>query len=138
MIQVEVIGQQAAIKGLDKAEREFVQYMEENVQELADGIQEKAVQRVPRDFGVLWNSIKQNVSGLNAEVGTQVGYAPYVEFGTGGKVDVPNGLEDYAIQFKGAGERQVNLPARPFLFNSAFEKVNELKEKLKQDGVLTP
>lgn len=136
MIQVEVIGQQAAIKGIDKAEREFVQYMEENVQVLADGIQEKAKQRAPVDFGFLKNSITKEVSGLNAEVGTPLDYAPYIEFGTGGKVEVPNGLEDYAIQFKGAGERQVNLPARPFLFNSAFEEVNELKEKLKQDGVL--
>jgi hypothetical protein len=31
-------------------------------------------------------------------------------------VDVPAGLESDAAQFKGAGVRQVNIPARPFFF----------------------
>jgi hypothetical protein len=51
-------------------------------------------------------------------------YAPYVEFGTGGSVDLTDmtelGIpESYAAQFKGKGIRDVNLPARPFFFSSA-------------------
>jgi hypothetical protein len=43
-------------------------------------------------------------------------YSPYVEFGTGALVSVPPDLSSYAIQFKGAGIRQVNLISRPYLF----------------------
>jgi hypothetical protein len=58
-------------------------------------------------------------------------YAPYVEFGTGTLVDVPEGLEDYAMQFKGQGIRQVNLPARPYLFPAFFKEQKELLKRLK-------
>ena len=51
-------------------------------------------------------------------------YAPYVEFGTGGSVNLTDMIElgippSYAAQFKGKGIREVNLPARPFFFSSA-------------------
>jgi hypothetical protein len=54
--------------------------------------------------------------GMSGVVWTDVPYAPYVEFGTGKMVEVPEGLEDFAWQFKGRGVREVNLKARPFLF----------------------
>ena len=59
-------------------------------------------------------------------------YAAFVEFGTGALVNVPAGLEDYAIQFKGKGIKQVNLPARPFLFNSFFEEKKSLIDNIKK------
>ena len=34
-------------------------------------------------------------------IGTNVKYAPYIEFGTGGKVNIPAGFSSYASQFKG-------------------------------------
>lgn len=101
----------------------FKDRMEEEVTIMTDDIKVKAVSRVSVDDGFLKNSIYSVQDGLNAEVGASVHYAPYVEFGTGGMVDVPQGLEDYAIQYKGKGIKEVNLPARPFLFNSAFEEV---------------
>ena len=52
------------------------------------------------------------------EISVKAGYAPYVEFGTGLLVDVPVDARTYAIQFKGAGIKQVNLPARPFMYPS--------------------
>jgi hypothetical protein len=58
-------------------------------------------------------------------------YAPYVEFGTGGLVDVPVGLEAYAIQFKGAGVKQVNLPARPYFFPPYLREKPLLLQRLK-------
>ena len=48
-------------------------------------------------------------------------YAPYMEFGTGGLVDVPSGLEDYAIQFKGQGIKTRSIYRQPF-FISSMEK----------------
>lgn len=60
------------------------------------------------------------------------GYSAYVEFGTGELVNVPAGLESYAIQFKGKGVREVNLPARPFLFPAYFEERKKLIDMLKK------
>lgn len=136
MINVEVEGMEAAIKGMEEQTKEMVQYMEDQIAVLVDDTADLATQRVPVDFGFLKNSIYKEVQGLNGEVGARMNYAPYVEFGTGGMVDVPAGLEDYAIQFKGSGKKKLNLPARPFLFNSAFEKLSEMKENLRRDGVI--
>jgi hypothetical protein len=36
----------------------------------------------------------------------------------------------YAMQFKGKGLREVNLPARPFLFSSARIEYNKLLNRL--------
>ena len=68
--------------------------------------------------------------GLGGKITFSINYAPYVEFGTGGKVVVPTGWEAFAMQFKGAGVRTVNLRPRPYLL-PAFEKgVRALKLKL--------
>jgi len=61
-----------------------------------------------------------------------------MEFGTGGLVDVPSGLEDYAMKFKGAGIKQVNLFPRPFLipaFKKYTTKMLEELEKLDLDKI---
>jgi len=58
-------------------------------------------------------------------------YAPYVEFGTGGMVRVPPGLEEIAIQFKGLGIKEVNLPARPFFFRAFFENKDKMIQNIK-------
>jgi len=60
-----------------------------------------------------------------------VEYAPYVEFGTGGMVNIPAGLEDVAAQFKGKGIKKVNLPARPFFFRAFYEKQKELVDNIR-------
>jgi hypothetical protein len=35
-------------------------------------------------------------------IGSKLSYAPYIEFGTGGKVTIPAGYEQFASQFKGS------------------------------------
>jgi hypothetical protein len=84
----------------------------------------KSVAANSTDNGTLLGSI-QLVSVLKDKrilytVGSRLKYAPYVEFGTGGTVNVPAGYEDFAIQFKGKGIRKVNLRPRPYLI-PAFE-----------------
>lgn len=44
-------------------------------------------------------------------------HSPYVEFGTGSRVSVPPGLDEYAMRFYVNG--QGRMPARPFLFPAA-------------------
>src|SRR6188508_418527 len=81
-------------------------YKEEYIEILTDTIQNietESITMAPVDLGVLRSSINGEVDGLNGIVGTPIAYAPYMEFGTGGLVDVTAGLEDYAIKFKGSG-----------------------------------
>jgi len=83
-----------------------------------------AKREVPAPTGTLRNSISTQKSGKSVNVVASANYAPYVEFGTGGSVDLNDmtqlGIpESYAAQFKGKGIRDVNLPARPFFFISA-------------------
>ena len=74
------------------------------VVESADNIRNNAIMNAPSDVGTLRGSIqKANVSFDNTiayRVYSDLSYAPYMEFGTGGKVDT-RGYEEFAGQFKG-------------------------------------
>ena len=60
-------------------------------------------------------------------------YSAYVEFGTGGRVSVPKELKDVAIQFIGAGIKEVNLKPRPFLYPALLQGRIDYIKALKQD-----
>ena len=66
-------------------------------------IERDAKRNAPVNFGTLRRSIhaESAISGLTGRVIVDASYAPYVEFGTGGKVSVPSGYEAFALQFKG-------------------------------------
>lgn len=81
-------------------------------------------------LGNLLNSISSNGSGLKVEIVAAKFYAPYVEFGTGSKVKVPSGLEDYAMQFFVSGKGR--LPARPYLFPAFFVQKEVLLKRIKE------
>ncbi len=110
-------------------------YKEEYVEILTDTVQNietEATSLAPVDLGILKSSINGEVDGLNGIVGTPVKYAPFMEFGTGGLVDVPEGLEYYAMKFKGAGIKQVNLFPRPFLMPAARKNITKMIEELQK------
>ena len=109
-------------------QKEIVQ----EIQASGEVIRGAASVRVPVDTGFLKNKITVRKIENGVEDVAQTDYAAYVEFGTGTKVSVPKGLEDYAIQFKGAGEREVNLPAQPFMFPSYFEEKPKLLKRIKE------
>tara|TARA_B100000900_G_C20479012_1_gene674670 strand:- start:48 stop:491 length:444 start_codon:yes stop_codon:yes gene_type:complete len=94
-----------------------------------------AKRSAPVDKGALKQSIGLQKSGKSITVFANAHYAPYVEFGTGGMVDLNDmtklGIpESYAQQFKGKGLRDVNLPARPFFFSSARVGFKNLLNRL--------
>ena len=68
-------------------------------------IQSNAKKNAPVNMGGLRNSIQltEQIGGgkLFYSVGSPLKYAPYIEFGTGGKVTIPSGYNDFANQFKG-------------------------------------
>jgi HK97 gp10 family phage protein len=95
-----------------------------------------AKQNAPVDTGTLKQSIRAEKKGKIADVVAGAKYAPYVEFGTGGNVDLTDmealGIpSSYAAQFKGKGIKNINLPARPFFFSSARIGFNNLLNRLK-------
>jgi HK97 gp10 family phage protein len=130
----------ALFNGLDKAIENNTIAIKKAVNKAGLKIESRAKQLITGwgavDFGILKNSIMPNYSqtGMGVQVGTDITYAPYVEFGTGSLVQIPIGLESYASQFKGTGFKEVNLPARPFLFPAftevAPEFINDLEKNL--------
>lgn len=59
-----------------------------------------AKQKAPKAFGKLAQSIGIEKKKLNAKVVANADYAPYVEFGTGGKVDVPAEWKQMASELR--------------------------------------
>ncbi len=128
------------VEGLDELRNSLTAYVSGKRQEIIDqtnksliNIRREAVRRAPVGTpestgiegytgGGLRSGIHILQAGLGGEVISNAEYSPYVEFGTGALVKIPTGLESYAEQFKGAGVRQVNLPARPFMFPSFEEE----------------
>ena len=94
-----------------------------------------AKRTVPVDTGGLRNSITAEIQAKTVSVVVNKDYAPYIEFGTGSMVKIDDMVSlgippSYAMQFKGKGLREVNLPARPFLFSSARIEYNKLLNRL--------
>jgi len=100
------------ITGLDKAMAKFDKYKKTVQTEVKDEvavsalkIQSDAKKLAPVNLGMLRNSIylkseSPSQGKFMFTVGVAKKYAPYVEFGTGGKVSIPKGYESYASQFK--------------------------------------
>lgn len=128
--KAEIKGLDGLLKKLKTKSKDIQVEVIEEVHDFGNRVALKAKSRVPKDTGRLaqaTNSYPQP-NGVIIEAATR--YAAFVEFGTGALVKVPAGLEDYAIQFKGKGIKQVNLPARPFLFNSFFEEKQSLLDNI--------
>lgn len=106
------------------------------IEDSARNIEGKAIRRAAANFGgssgLRSGIIANRDKPMTWTVYSSKDYSAYIEFGTGGLVDVPAGLETYAMQFKGKGIKQVNLPARPFFFNSYFEERPKLIAEIKK------
>lgn len=131
------------IKGLNSVLSNLRKYGKEAEKDIAGvteltarNIEKYAKSNAPVDLGKLGQSIqavKDNDLNWSIEAGGVLApYAPFVEFGTGGLVEVPNELKEQAIKFKGKGIKQVNLRARPFLYPALLRGRIEYVEKLKK------
>lgn len=76
---------------------------------------EADAKRQAGDYGILHAGIVADGSNLNYHVTAHANYAAYVEFGTGHRVDIPAGYEEFAAQFKGANQDHTGVLARPFM-----------------------
>jgi len=139
---MEIKGLNSVISDIRKFGKEAEKDVEDVTEQVARNIEKYAKQTAPNNFGKLTQSIKavkENPLLWSIEAGGTIApYAPFVEFGTGGLVDVPNELKEIAIKFKGKGIRQINLKARPYLYPSLIrgreEYLNKLKKVLNKYG----
>jgi len=129
-------GINSVIADLRKYGKEAEKDIEGVTELVARNIEKYAKQSAPANFGKLGQSIKAvQESPLNWTIeagGVIAPYAPFVEFGTGGLVNVPTELKEQAIKFKGRGIKQINLRARPFLYPALIRGREEYLTKLKK------
>ena len=72
----------AFLSSLDNYQDDVLKGLQQNIEKAALTLEKNAKQNCPVDTGKLRASITTEVGNLEAEVGTNVEYAPYVEFGT--------------------------------------------------------
>lgn len=130
-----VRGVNNAISQIRRLGREAILQMEAETESAARGIKLQAINLAPTNFGKLGQSIEaEKVTKLRWKIvagGLIAPYAPFVEFGTGAMVSVPEEWKEIAIKFKGAGIKQVNLPARPYMYPAYIEGRKKYLERLK-------
>lgn len=126
---------QVTIEGLPELLADLTRFSDRIIQlidfELLRGVQNMvsaAKRAAPKNFGKLAAGITYKKTGpLSYEYISGQGYTSYVEFGTKKKVQVPAGLESFAIQFKGSGFTRTNLSFRQAIFEWARSKGIEKK-----------
>ena len=134
-IAFKIEGLDALIKRLGKLSPEIAKEVALEVNASALAIQSKAKRDVKVDNSTLRSSIQLKEINKGDKiiytVGSALKYAPYVEFGTGGLVNVPAGYESFAIQFKGTKGYKVNLRARPYLIPAFESEIPILRKNIK-------
>jgi HK97 gp10 family phage protein len=132
-ISVSITGVEGIKKALANYDKFLTKDLSNEINASALKIQSDAKRLAPVDMGYLRNSIVLDGErgGLTYDVAAKMPYAAYVEFGTGGKVSIPLGYDEYAAQFK--GNRKVSgMRAQPFLIPSFQMEIPRLFTRLKQ------
>jgi len=133
---MEIKGLNSVLANIRKYGKEAEKDIEGVTELVARNIEKNAKNYAPANFGKLGQSIqavKDTPLNWNVEAGGVIApYAPFVEFGTGGLVEVPDELKDQAIKFIGKGIKQVNLRPRPYLYPALLQGRTEYLDKLKK------
>lgn len=138
-LNAKIVGVNKLLSKFKGFEREGVARVEAITKLTAHDIEADAKKFAPVDMGKLRQGIKaEELNPLSYRILAAEVYSAFQEFGTGGLVDVPKGWEALAIQFKGEGKKQINMPAQPFMY-PAFKKgeKNYHKDLKKALAVLT-
>jgi HK97 gp10 family phage protein len=136
MIGLSLKGMDKLQKAIDSKNKALITGVDNEMKATVMEINAKQISRAPIDTGKLRQSIdwkkEANLTYTLLTQGMGAKYAPYVEFGTGGMVEIPKGLESEAAQFKGRGIRKVNMKAQPFFFSPFFEEKNNLLKRIQK------
>ena len=105
MVKISVTNIKNVEAAFKKYGDEAVLRFEEVIADEAFKMAEIAKVKAPVNDGTLQNSINwQKETSLKYNVGTNLPYAPYVEFGTGAKVQIPAEFAKMASNAKGKGK----------------------------------
>lgn len=129
-----------SIKGVDQVIKELRKYgkdievqIDATTNDVAMQIERNAKDLAPANFGKLRQSIySAKIKESNYKIVAGVIYSPYVEFGTGGLVNIPAEWGNYPAQFKGKGIKQVNIRAQPFLYPAWTKGKKDYLDNLKK------
>lgn len=129
---IDILGLDLVLGKIDYIGREIENQAGELVQETVLEVAFDAKRDAPVDLGSLQQSINNGYDAgkLEGQVYVNAEHGPYVEFGTGIDVEIPDGWGEIAAQFKGKGIKRVSLPARPFLIPAAMNGYKNLQLKL--------
>lgn len=125
-------GNQAFFRKIKNFSKDTEQIVHEELTVALDNIYNESLRKAPADMGGgggIRGSAYKDQKGLDGEVGYRNEYAPYIEFGTGSQVDIPQGLEEYAMNFYVSGKGR--LPASPYLFPSWYKETVEFLKRLR-------
>jgi len=139
---VKIYGADAIIKRLEASPQKMMEESKLIIDAAVIEIAAKAKQEVAVKTGALKASIRhakyQPGKGASVSAGnTNVRYAPYVEFGTGTRFQIPvypnvnmADLEAYALTFK-KSKKVIGVPYRPYMFSAYSEVFTSMIKKLK-------
>ncbi len=124
------------LKQLFDEESKFIKAVKTEVVAVAFEVEANAKTDVPVDEGTLRASIRTEIKadGLSATISAgsqQAPYAAFIEFGTGGEVEIPDGWDDVASQFKGKGGRTINRRPKPYFVPNVEKGIKKLRENIK-------
>lgn len=128
MAKFKVNGLKKLLRDIDKIERNIDIETQLELKKVADGILSDALSRIPVDKGQLKASAFVEAIDGGWTVGFSAKYAPYQEFGAGPFTEVPNGYEDYAMEFyiDGTGTTR----PQPFLFPAFLSKRDSIVDDI--------
>ena len=136
MYKLTIKGIKDTVRLLDKFGEEINSDVEKITEKIAKNIEVNARIKAPYDLGGLRQGIKSepvNQSKKKYTITAHPFYSAYVEFGTGTMVEVPPELLELAEEFKAKPKiREVNLPARPFLYPSFVDGREDYLKRLKK------
>ena len=105
-----------AIKGMKELQRKLSSLSKEGAKEFADITKINALEiqaNAKRDAPIADGDLRQSIVAIeeteyNWSVGSNLGYAPFVEFGTGKKVQIPKGFESLASEARNNNKGSFN------------------------------
>lgn len=118
-------------KNLDKfIEKVLPQALEQGLRQACIIVQDAAKVKCPVDDGQLRQSITYEIEGTKGIIGTNVEYAPYVEYGTGIYATQGGGRTTPWVykDAKGNFHTTRGMKAQPFLMPAAEENVKEIEQ----------
>lgn len=130
MAGFKVTGLKELERELNKMASDIPKQVDDEIKKIAQEILDDAISRVHVSSGELKASAFITKIEGGYTIGFSAFYAAYEEFGTGGLVNVPNGYEDFAMQFKVPGGRLRNGNPHPFLFPPFLKRKESIAVEL--------